>query len=311
MERICPHCKTQFEPKRLNQFYCRQSCRQGAYLMRKGFQNHKGGQRTNPSQYVNDGFDDSFESHVKTMRTACDTDVMPMRFDSENETKMQSEKGKIKNPSQSVNDGFSKQPKSDADVMEDSWRNHASKKDDSWKHHGRFMGESWRVHGKTLENSEQKSVNDALNQENSGISQSQNPSNDVFSDMVKRGLTLSIGSSGYVRSLFPHWENKVWYLSVFVNQKMLGLFEKLKKASSKNVITYSDLTDYLEQIKEMSDGFYGFCLPEDYPFIPFLRLLTDKLTVLTDKAIGKKEIRFKISDELFTQMTILKIQLGE
>jgi hypothetical protein len=311
MERICLHCNIDFEPRRLNQFYCRQSCRQGAYLLRKGFQNNNGVHRTNPSQSVNDGFDGLYNSHVKPMRKSCDSDVIPVRFESENDAKVLSETSKIKNPSQNVNDGFSKRQKSDDDFMEDSWRNHGSKKDDSWKHHGRFMEESWRVHGKTVGSSEQELVNSALNQVNSDVSQSQNSSHDVFLEMVERGLTLSIPPSGYVRSLFPHWENKQWHISVFANRKMLGLFEKLQKASIKNVISFDELTDTSEKIRELCDGFYGFCLPEDYPFTAFLRLMTDKLTSLTDKAIGKKEIRFKISDELFAQMTVLKIQIGE
>ncbi len=237
--------------------------------------------------------------------------MIPVRFESENDEKVLSEKGKIKNPSQNVNDGFSNSQKSDGDFMEDSWSNHGSKKDDSWKHHGRFMEESWRVHGKTVGSSEQKLVNSALNQVNSEVSQSQNSSHGVFLEMVERGLTLSIPPSGYVRSLFPHWENKQWHISVFANRKMLGLFEKLQKASIKNVIRVDELTDKLEKIRELCYGFYGFCLPEDYPFTAFLRLMTDKLTSLTEKAIGKKEIRFKISDEMFTQMTVLKIQIGE
>lgn len=308
MERICLHCNIDFEPKRLNQFYCRQSCRQGAYLLRKGFQNNNRVHRTNPSQSVNDGL---YNSHVKPERTSCDSDVIPVRFESENDTIVLSETGKIKNPSQTVNDGFSKRQKSDDDVMEDSWRNHGSKKDDSWKHHGRFMEESWRVHGKTVGSSEQELVNSALNQVNSEVSQSQNSAHGVFLEMVERGLTLPIPPSGYVRSLFPHWENKQWHISVFANKKMLDLFEKLQKASRKNVITVDELTDTTEKIRELCDGFYGFCLPEDYPFIAFLRLMTDKLTALTDKAFGKKEIRFKISDEMFTQMTVLRIQIGE
>lgn len=311
MVHICLHCNIEFEPKRLNQFYCRQSCRQGAYLLRKGFQNNNGIHRTNPSQSVNDGFDGLYNSHVKPKRTSCDSDVIPVRFESEIDAKVLGETGKIKNLSQNVNDGFSKRQKSDGSFMDDSWRNHGSRKDESWKDHGRFMGESWRVHGKTLGSTEQELVNSALNQLNPEVSQSKNSSHDVFSVMVEQGLTLSIPPSGYVRSLFPHWENKQWHLSVFANRKMLDLFEKLKKASSKNVITVDELTDNLEKIRELCDGFYGFCLPEDYPFTPFLRLMTDKLTSLTDKAIGKKEIRFKISDEMFAQMTVLKIQIGE
>ncbi|HRE97921.1 MAG TPA: hypothetical protein PK637_14220, partial [Flavobacteriales bacterium] len=41
MKRKCKHCKESFLIKRINQFYCSQSCRQQAYLIRNGFSKEK------------------------------------------------------------------------------------------------------------------------------------------------------------------------------------------------------------------------------------------------------------------------------
>ena len=90
---------------------------------------------------------------------------------------------------------------------------------------------------------------------------------------------------------------------------MVQVFDRLKKASAKKLISYKTLTNCYEQIREFGVGVYSYCLPKDYPFMSFIRFLMCRLAKLVESAKGLKEIKFSVPDELDKMMSILTLQL--
>lgn len=277
MTRNCQHCKTPFAPTRLNQYYCKQSCRQGAYLIRNGIGSGKNISATeNNSQGINVANllnNIQPEMLMQLLSGFAKNPSMTNNVtDRKDETQINKRK-EFENPSQSVNDGC----------------NINSKK------HNSFVG---RRYEKIVDNVNDNTPCDL-----------KYDGKDTVLYMLEHRLTISIPPNGYVRSLFPHWSNKEWNISLHVNKKMLQIFKRLQKASSRNIISYYELTDCCEQLHEISDGLYSFCVPEDYPFTRFLRLLTQRLTVLTDKVKDRTELKFVVPEDLNEMMMVLNVQL--
>ena len=277
MTRNCQHCKTSFAPSRLNQYYCKQSCRQGAYLIRNGIGSSKNSKvHENNSHGINvAGLLNNLQPEM-LMQLLSGLAKNPSMTDNVTDKKEETlvNKGKKSEyPSQFVNDGFTLKKKND--------------KFSSRKHN--------------------ESIADTVN--DYPPCDLKYEGKDTVLYMLEHRLTISIPPNGYVRSLFPHWSNKEWNISLQVNKKMLQIFKRLQKASAKSVISYYELTDCCEQTHEISDGLYSFCVPEDYPFTRFLRLLTQRLTVLTDKVKDRTEIKFVVPEDLNEMMMVLNVQL--
>ena len=272
MTHSCNHCKTEFRQKRRNQFYCNQSCRQMAYLGRK-----YAGSTTAPG---NDKFA-ALAGLLGNIDPAALTQMLSSANQNPSMTDQLTDKPKTlantsdsdNNPSQNVNNASSTVQKNSSSNSHDVY--------ESYLKELRPGGEFYNSEGCT----------------------------GVLKQMLDQGFTLKIAPKGYVRNLFPHWENKEWLLSVHVNEMMLKIFERLRKASIKSVISRKELTFCYEKMRDFCEGIYAFCLPADYPFRPFVYFLTDRLALLTDKSKGMDEIKFKVTDELREMMSILTIQL--
>lgn len=274
MTHSCNHCKTEFRQKRRNQFYCNQSCRQMAYLGRKY------GETT--STPGNDKFA-ALTSLLEKIDPAVLTQMLSSANQNPSMTDNLTDKAKTpentrvshNNPSQNVKNN-----------LENTQKKGFSKSD-----------------------AIRKNYLEALGQE--GDLYNSDGCTGVLKQMLDRRLTIKIPPNGYVRSLFPHWENKEWFLSVHVNQKMLKVFERLRKASIKSVISRKELTLCYGKMREFCEGIYAYCLPDDYPFRRFIYFLTDRLAALTDSAKGRDEIKFRIPDEMRDMISILTIQLTD
>ncbi|MBK9592386.1 MAG: hypothetical protein IPO32_13135 [Crocinitomicaceae bacterium] len=134
--------------------------------------------------------------------------------------------------------------------------------------------------------------------------------NNILAWMVEQKLTLRIDKNGYVRSLFPHWSNKEWDLSLHVNERMLKVFKYLQKASYNKVIGAKSLCDCYKLIHDFSTGIYSYALPQDYPFHRFLNLLAGRLRKLVERLKDQAKVKFSIPDDLYKMMMLLEIQLG-
>src|SRR5687768_4018517 len=145
MTHTCPHCKNRFQPKRLDQVYCRHACRQGAYIMRKGFETGKRQNKAsaNPLQGVDLAALLGNMQPEMLMQVLSGIAQNPSLTDN---TRSNPEKDKVKKPSQNVSNGSGEDLNKHGKFMEDSWKNNGGKKDSSWEQHGRFMGESWELH---------------------------------------------------------------------------------------------------------------------------------------------------------------------
>ena len=277
MTRNCQHCKTSFAATRLNQFYCKQSCRQGAYLIRNGIGSGKNISATeNNSQGINVANLLNNIQPEMLMQLLSGFAKNPSMTDNVTDKKGEAPVNKgnsPENPSQFVNDGFKFTDVNSNKFVQNQCGNNL------------------------------KSVNDEYEK---GIKKN---GGSVFNFMFRHGLTLEIPPKGYVRSLLPHWDEKEWKLSLVANQKMLKLFSRLQKASRKDVISILELNECNEQIKELRDGFYGIYLPEDYPFKLFILFLSEKIESLLARASGKTQIKFGIPEDLDEMMMILNVQL--
>lgn len=277
MTHSCKHCKGIFAPKRRNQYYCSQTCRQKEYLLRNGF---TGTIITEKVQRSSSAMD---EARLLIKNT--DASVMIALLSLLNT--------KTANLSMTENLTDNGQIPTEKRIItkNPSIQNHA---------------EACVNHVLPMQNPSMTENVYGLHEKD----QSQS-GNHIFNIMLQQRLTIPIGKNGYIQSIFPHWTDREWKLSVLVNEKMLDLFECLKRASFKGVIAVETLQNCLEKTKELCDGIYGMLLPVDYPFSRFLRLLTNRLTVLTDKVTrsDKKEIPFSIADKLIDQMFVIKIQI--
>lgn len=276
MTHSCQHCKTEFERKRLNQFYCSQSCRQLAYVTRK----YSGKQQESIQNNTVPGFDLAGllgnmqpEILLQLLNSAVNNPSMTDKLTDKKEKPANTHDSK-ENPSQNVNDGFVKKSKNDRIFTQNAY--------------------------------EQKSA--AL--ENPSLGTLRPGDGSTFDLMLHHEFTISIPPKGYVRSLFPRWENKEWELSQYVNGKMVGIFDCLFRADVKNTISHRELYACHNQIKEFCEGPVAFCLPADYPFKQFMYYLSIRLEPLVKSAEGKKKIKFRIGKEIEEMMTIIRIQIG-
>lgn len=273
MTHSCNHCKTEFRQRRRNQFYCSQSCRQMAYVERKFAPNADKNTATDKLAGLTSMLGNMEPDRLIDILTAAvNNPSMTDKLTDQEEHTIEPH-DTTQNPSQNVNSELENPVQKPDSYNEDPYENY--------------------LKTPQTENREQQP----------GKTQS------IFDRMIREGYTIAIGPNGYVRSLFPHWENKNWDLSLYVNKRILQIFDALLKASDDRVISRKKLMNCYEQMKEFGTGVYAPFLPSDYPFMPFIRFLMQRLEAMVENAKGMKETKFGVSDELEKMMVILKIQL--
>ncbi len=269
MTHSCNHCKTEFRQRRRNQFYCTQSCRQLAYVERK--------YSTNPVDLKSTDQLSGLADMLGNMNPEMLVQILNAAVNNPSMTDKAESAVKphdtAYNPSQNVNSSGANSAQKSGQTSEDLYEKYLK---------------TLQVDNKTPQGEKNSSV---------------------LSQMIKDGFTIPIGTNEYVRSLFPHWENKDWFLSVQVNEIMLGVFDRLKKASREQVISYKTLMGCYGRMKEIAVGAYAHCLPQDYPFISFIRFLMYRLESLAEKAKGLKEIKFSVPRDLEEMMAVIRLQI--
>lgn len=136
--------------------------------------------------------------------------------------------------------------------------------------------------------------------------------NDIFSYMLKHQLTIPIVNNGYIRTLFPNWDEKEWKLSLHVNQSLVEVMDILYRASIRNRIKTKLLHSCREKLNSISTGVNSIFMPEDYPFMKFIQFLKSKVTEVIERIPGKaEEIKFRLSEDLKDQVSILLVQLKQ
>lgn len=279
MTHTCPHCRNQFQAKRLDQVYCRQSCRQRAYIKRNRLESskHQNVTTANPLQGIDVAGllgNISPETVAPLLSILAQNPSLMEKLTGNTAQTSEKSKEETKKPSQNVSDGS---------------RENLNK-------HGKFMEDSWKANNENVNTV--KSYTRPFDE------------NNILAWMVEQKLTLRIDKNGYVRSLFPHWSNKEWDLSLHVNERMLKVFKYLQKASYNKVIGAESLCDCHKLINDFSSGIYAYALPQDYPFHRFLNLLAGRLEKLVERLKGQTKVKFSIPDDLHKMMTLLEIQLG-
>ncbi|HRE74309.1 MAG TPA: hypothetical protein PLR45_06430 [Flavobacteriales bacterium] len=356
MKRKCKHCKESFLIKRINQFYCSQSCRQQAYLIRNGFSKEKTENQNPNSEDLlknvagsvnpellqgiisvlggNASMTDLFTKTQEKPTNDKGTQAEPNEK-SVNDTKKKKGGvmmefyrknmiGKRKSNEKSVvveensaimqqKSGFMEKKnvimREKTAIMENSCRKNVHSMGVSCEKHGSSMEVSCDSHASSMKNSCGKI---------SGVSEKPHENHpnyngkDIFSFMLKHQLTIPIVNNGYVRTLFPHWNDKEWKLSLHVNETLVDAMDILYRASIRNRIKTKLLHSCREKLNVISTGVNSIFLPGDYPFMKFARHLKSKVTEVIEKLPGdKEEIKFKLSDELKDQIAILNIQLKQ
>jgi hypothetical protein len=90
------------------------------------------------------------------------------------------------------------------------------------------------------------------------------------------------------------------------------VMDTLNRASIRNCIKTKLLHSCREKLNAISTGVNSIFLPEDYPFMKFTRYLKSKVTEVIEKLPGdKEEIKFKLSNELKDQVSILLVQIKQ
>jgi hypothetical protein len=277
MTHSCNHCKTEFRQKRRNQFYCNQSCRQLAYVTRK----YAGNAAPNKGNIVPPGFDLAGllgnmkpEMLMQLLIGAVNNPSMTDKLTDKSDKPVNTH-APSQNPSQNVNDEMAKNYKKEPVFVQ--------------KHD---------------ENTSENGLN-SLNTE------SKLQRTKTFDLMLHHGLTLLIGPAGFVRSAFPHWNEREWELSRQINKKMVSVFHQLVKASDKKSADMQRLRSVHDAMIDIQAGSTSFCLPVDYPFKQFLLLLTTRLGAVIADAGDKKKIKFRVPDDLCEMMRIVEIQVRE
>lgn len=351
MTRKCRHCKSTFKIKRINQYYCSQSCRQKAYLFRNGFSKEKSETEKPPAEdviknlagLVNPELMQGIISLLNGKASMTDFyEKKPDKPSSDTEKKADQ-------PEESVNDAkpkkkFSMQefyrkrmikkqnPDEKSAFMEAKKENVVQKPasmeqknviiEDSYGSHGVFMekknaviGDSWGNYAGVMRGSCDNHVcsmgNSYKNLAELPINASKPGQKDVFSYMVEQKLTIPIAPKGFVRSLFPQWNDKEWKISCLVNDRFLTVMDRLKKGSMKERIKTAILHDCMKELTEITDGVSGIMLPLDYPFTKFISYIKSRLVAVIQNAGKKEVIKFRISKELEYQISILFVQLNQ
>lgn len=352
MKRKCKYCKESFPIKRINQFYCSQSCRQQAYLIRNGFSKEKNeneNQNPNPQDMLKNVVDSVNPELLQGIISVLGGNASMTDLLGKMQEKPNNDKGTSAEPNEkSVND---EKPKKKFSMYDFYRKNVKSKRktdgksvimeensaimqqktgfmeqknvimqkktaimEDSCGKNVHGMGVSCDSHvqsmGKVCD-SNVSSMEKSYGNSSKIIAESYgNRTNDTFSSMVKHGFTIPITSNGYVRSLFPHWDEKEWKLSQHINEALVEVMDILYRASIRNRIKTKLLYSCREKLNTISTGVNSIFLPGDYPFMKFARYLKSKVTEVIEKIPEKKEeIKFKMSDELKNQVSILLVQL--
>lgn len=275
MTHSCLNCQGDFKPARRNNRYCSQSCRQQAYIKRNWTK-----VASEPANSTNPGFagisgllENPEVSRLLGLLAGLGQNPSMTDKLTDPPEKPVNAMFRDEKTSQTVNDGLVNKPKKEGFTQKNAYEEYLNEK---------------------------KSTQTA---EKSGTYS-------VFQTMLANKLTISIPPNGYTRSLFPHWNDKEWQLTKYVNQKLVQLFEQLRTASYKSEISRQQLIRYLELTAECCEGSIAFCLPADYPFKPFIHLLYKRIDALLANTKEKKRFMFRLPDSLSQMMEVIKIQLG-